>query len=65
MSVLVKGIDMPTNCQTCPFIDDECRFCKAVKEYIPMLGKPKFCPLEEVTEAVFVKGGVHFCEVIE
>lgn len=50
MSVLVKGIDMPTNCQTCPFSDDECRFCKAVKEYIPMLGKPKFCPLVAVSE---------------
>ena len=48
MSLLVKGIDMPTNCQTCPFSDDECRFCKAAKEYIPMLGKPQFCPLDEV-----------------
>lgn len=48
MSVLIKGMDMPINCQHCPFSDDESRFCKAAKKYIPMLGKPQFCPLVEV-----------------
>ena len=47
MSVLIKGMDMPTNCQHCPMSDDESRFCKATNEYIPMLGKPIFCPLLE------------------
>lgn len=36
---------MPANCQNCFASDDECRFCRAAKKYIPMLGKPKFCPL--------------------
>ena len=25
--------------------DDEARFCKAANEYIPMLGKPSWCPI--------------------
>lgn len=44
-SVLVKGMEMPENCQNCFASDDECRFCRAAKKYIPMLGEPKFCPL--------------------
>lgn len=50
MSVLVKGMEMPTNCAKCPCVDDESRFCKATNEYIPMLGKPDWCPLVEVKE---------------
>lgn len=45
MSVLIKGMDMPTNCTNCPCSNDDTRFCRAAKEYIPMLGKPEFCPL--------------------
>ena len=48
MSLLIKGMEMPTNCQHCPCEDDDSRYCKAANEYIPMLGKPKFCPLVEV-----------------
>ena len=48
MSVLIKGMEMPTNCRHCPCADDGSRYCKAANEYIPMLGKPKFCPLIEV-----------------
>lgn len=48
MSVLIKGMEMPTSCQNCFASDDGSRFCKAAKEYIPMLGKPKFCPLVPV-----------------
>ena len=44
-SVLVKGMEMPANCQNCFASDDECRFCRVAKKYIPMLGTPKFCPL--------------------
>lgn len=50
MSVIIKGMEMPVNCQNCFSCDDWSRFCRAAKEYIPMLGKPKFCPLEEVKE---------------
>ena len=47
MSVLIKGMEMPSGCEKCPLVDDDARFCKAANEYIPMLGKPAFCPLEE------------------
>ena len=57
MSVLVKGIDMPINCQACAFDSEDGRFCKAAKEYIPMLGKPQFCPLVEVRHGRWVSIG--------
>lgn len=50
MSVIVKNMEMPSGCQSCDFSDDETRFCKAAKEYIPMLGKPEFCPLVELLD---------------
>lgn len=50
MSVVVMGMEMPSGCQSCDFSDDEARFCKAAKKYIPMLGKPGFCPLVELPE---------------
>lgn len=50
MSIMIKGIDMPINCTRCPCSNDESRFCRAANEYIPMLGKPDFCPLEEAEE---------------
>lgn len=50
MSILIKGIDMPTNCTRCPCSNDETRYCRAANKYIPMLGKPSFCPLEEAEE---------------
>lgn len=48
MSILIKGMEMPTSCASCPCGDDESRFCRAANEYIPMLGRPKFCPLVPV-----------------
>lgn len=50
MSVYITGMEVPTSCQNCFASDDESRFCKAAKKYIPMLGKPKFCPLVPVPE---------------
>lgn len=45
MNVLIKGMEMPENCTICPCSDDDARFCRAANEYIPMLVKPKWCPL--------------------
>lgn len=50
MGVLVKGMKMPENCAKCICADDNARFCTVVHEYIPMLGKPAFCPLVELPE---------------
>ena len=47
MSVYIKGMEMPTNCAQCACCDDDARFCHAAHKYIPMVGKPKFCPLVE------------------
>lgn len=44
MSVIVR-MEMPKGCASCPMVDDDARFCKAAKEYIPMLGKPSWCPI--------------------
>ena len=48
MSIVINGIGMPADCTRCPCSDDETRFCRAANKYIPMLGKPKFCPLAEI-----------------
>ena len=50
MSILIVGIEKPINCRLCFASDDESRFCRAAKEYIPMRGKPKFCPLIELPD---------------
>lgn len=44
MSVIVR-MEMPTGCANCPMADDDSRFCKAAKEYIPMLCRPSWCPI--------------------
>lgn len=49
--MIVMDMEMPTSCAACPCADDAVRFCRAAKEYIPMLGRPHFCPLREVTES--------------
>lgn len=46
--LLIKGMEMPTSCAKCPCGDDESRYCRVVNNYIPMLGKPSWCPLVEV-----------------
>ena len=50
MSILIKDMKMPINCTRCPCSDEEARFCWAKTEYIPMLGKPDWCPLVELPE---------------
>ena len=45
MSEVIVWMEMPTGCPHCPMADDDSRFCKAAKEYIPMLGKPSWCPI--------------------
>ena len=48
MSILIPGMKLPTNCVNCPCGNDESRFCRAANNYIPMLGKPAWCPLIEL-----------------
>lgn len=48
MSIIIRGMKMPRNCTRCPCSDEEARFCWAKAEYIPMLGKPDWCPLVEL-----------------
>lgn len=53
MSVLIKGMEMPTNCDVCPFCDYASARCDAVKgaPYTPESRYEKradFCPLIEV-----------------
>ena len=50
MSVYIKGMEMPTNCAQCACCDDDARYCHAAHKYIPMIGRPNFCPLVEVKE---------------
>ena len=45
MSECVVRMEMPTGCANCPMGDDDSRFCKAAKEYIPMLSRPSWCPI--------------------
>ena len=46
MSILIKGMDMPKNCSTCPFyICDEEGWCVILREYISHY---EYCPLVEV-----------------
>lgn len=64
MSVLIKGMMMPTNCQTCPFVQSEimvanvgyeaeinlrCGFTQMLADN-PAFERNKDCPLEEVKE---------------
>lgn len=47
MSILIPG-EMPTSCARCPCANDETPFCRAANKYIPMLGKPEWCPIIEL-----------------
>ena len=62
MSIIIKGMKMPINCQTCPFVQAEypiggealvyrcrCTFTQVIAEF-PSFGRGKDCPLEEVEE---------------
>ena len=48
--IYISGMEMPTNCTKCPCSNDETRYCHAANEYIPMLGKPQFCPIIPVPD---------------
>lgn len=50
MGIYIRKMDMPLNCTRCACSDDGSRYCRAANEYLPMLGKPKFCPLVEIKE---------------
>ncbi len=45
MSEVIVRMEMPSSCAGCLMADDESRFCKAAKEYIPTLGRPSWCPI--------------------
>ena len=55
MSVLVKGMEMPKDCNNCPcferewFDDDIVGFCKAVKVWIETYERLLNCPLIEIS----------------
>lgn len=53
MSVLVKGMDMPDNCELCAF-ESEFGFCLAKSDnfsgYTSDRKRPEWCPLVEVPE---------------
>ena len=49
MSVLIKGMDMPRNCDECPFAEATAElYCNSY--VLSFEERPKWCPLEEVEE---------------
>ena len=47
MSILIKGMEMPTSCWDCPCINGENGYCQLRKEYV--YGEiPRSCPLVPV-----------------
>lgn len=50
MSVLVKGMEMPTNCRECPVAlnGKYCRITKSYTTYIVLKARPENCPLVEI-----------------
>ena len=46
--IYIPNMEMPTSCAKCPCSNDETRYCHAANKYIPMFGKPQFCPLVPV-----------------
>jgi hypothetical protein len=46
MTKLIVEMEMPIGCANCTMADDDSRFCKATKKYIPMLCKPSWCPIK-------------------
>ena len=51
MSILIKGMEMPINCETCPF--DDGTYCQAYPKSAEMIydianGIPTWCPLIEI-----------------
>lgn len=50
MGIYIPNMEKPKGCANCPCADDENRFCLAAMQYIPMFGKPNFCPLIEIDQ---------------
>ena len=49
MSVLIKGMEMPKDCTSCPFDDQDYYRCNAImRENYNRKGRPDYCPLVEV-----------------
>jgi len=52
MSILIKGMEMPNNCQECACINDEYFYCQAVgrqpQDENIISRRPDWCPLIEV-----------------
>ena len=55
MSVIIKGMEMPKNCGSCPFYsvesESKCYVSRHFVEYIDLpkgRSRPLWCPLEEV-----------------
>lgn len=77
MSILVKGVDMPTSCTGCGFVRlgwDDDFICTATrnKQGNPNYraanwdGRPPYCPLVEVIDGVSLPHGITtFGEVLE
>ena len=67
MSILIKGMEMPSNCIECPFCDGEYGTCGCMKDF--RVGgaddKPDWCPLEEVPETHDKRTETHACDPID
>lgn len=48
MSIIIKGMDMPENCSSCPFCFGANNICPWVMEYATCKGRHKDCPLVPV-----------------
>lgn len=61
MSIIIKGMDMPKNCGSCPFYsvesESKCYVSRRFVEYIDLpKGRPRplWCPLEEAPDITIV-----------
>ena len=69
MSILIKGMEMPENCELCMFhgVDAE-NGCFIEKAFCLMMNgheKPTWCPLEEVPETHDKRTETHSCDLID
>jgi len=52
MSVLIKGMEMPKDCEQCPCSDSYgCAVLSQIMATKEKLGRPDWCPLAEVKES--------------
>ena len=62
MSILVKGMEMPTFCERCPMYSEDYWSCNAIPREFPDSfypwydNRPDWCPLEEVADYPQVPG---------